>query len=149
MNTCSDQASVTRVDRADSLTMKQIITFCKVYEHCSYAGATETLGLAGATIWEQVKTIEKIYKTKLFERTGRTIQAAAAGATLYEMLRPILESVFSTFDQLESVFSTFDQFTEEINESALQISLATGVRMILEDLAAPLREFKASKGAKS
>jgi DNA-binding transcriptional LysR family regulator len=131
MNIPSDQASVTRLDRADSLTMQQIITFCKVYEHCSYAGAAESLGLAGATIWEQVKTIEKIYKAKLFERTGRNIQATAAGATLYEMLRPILESVVSTFDRL----------TEEINESAVQVSLATGVRMILEDLEAPLREF--------
>jgi DNA-binding transcriptional LysR family regulator len=127
----SHPISFARIERADSLTMQQIITFCKVYEHCSYAGAAEVLGLAGATIWEQVKSIEKIYKAKLFERSGRNIQATDAGATLYEMLRPILESVVSTFDR----------FAEEIHESVQQISLATGVRMILEDLTSPLREF--------
>lgn len=118
----------------DSLTLQQIITFCQVYEQRGYVGASETLGLAGPTIWEQVKSLEKIYKTKLFDRSGRNIRPSAAGESLYEMLRPILASVVSTFERL----------AEETNESAQQISLVTGVRMMLEELGTPLRKFRES-----
>ena len=116
---------------AESLTMQQIITFCQVYERGGYAAASESLGLAGPTIWEQVRSLEKIYKTKLFDRTGRNIRPSAAGKVLYEMLRPIMASVESTFQRL----------AEETNEAAQRISLVTGVRMMLEELGAPLRAF--------
>lgn len=120
------------VDRADSLTMQQMITFCHVYERGGYAGASAALGLAGPTIWEQVKSLEKIYKTRLFDRAGRNIRPTVAGDTLYEMLRPILASVLSTFERL----------AEETDESAQLISLVTGVRMMLEELGSPLRKFR-------
>ena len=116
-------------DLAESLTMQQMIAFCQVYERGGYAAASESLGLAGPTIWEQVRSLEKIYKTKLFDRTGRNIRPSAAGKVLYEMLRPILASVESTFQRL----------AEETNEAAQRICLVTGVRMMLEELGAPLR----------
>jgi DNA-binding transcriptional LysR family regulator len=131
MNVSAPGISLETAELADSLTIQQIITFCEVYEHGSYAGASESLGLAGPTIWEQVKSLEKIYKTKLFDRTGRNIRPSAAGKVLYEMLRPILASVVSTFDRL----------AEETNDAVQQISLVTGVRMMLEELGAPLRAF--------
>ncbi|MDZ4851412.1 MAG: LysR family transcriptional regulator [Pirellulaceae bacterium] len=56
--------------KVDSLTAQQIDTFCQVYEQGGYAGAADALGLAGPTIWEQVKSLERIYQTKLFERVG-------------------------------------------------------------------------------
>lgn len=123
--------SIFTAERADSLTMQQVITFCQVYEQGSYAGAAESLGLAGPTIWEQVKSLEKIYKAKLFDRSGRNIRPSAAGTVLYEMLRPILASVASTFER----------FAEETDPAAQQISLVTGVRMMLEELAESLRKF--------
>jgi DNA-binding transcriptional LysR family regulator len=124
--------SVQNADHADSLTMQQIITFCQVYEQGGYVAASESLGLAGPTIWEQVKALEKIYKTKLFDRSGRNIRPSAAGEVLYQMLRPILASVASTFERL----------AEETVDSVQQISLVTGVRMMLEELGMPLRKFR-------
>ncbi|MCC6511554.1 MAG: LysR family transcriptional regulator [Pirellulaceae bacterium] len=118
-------------EHADSLTMQQVITFCQVYERGGYAGAAESLGLAGPTIWEQVKSLEKIYKTKLFDRSGRNVRPSAAGTVLYEMLRPILASVISTFERL----------AEETDDAVQQVSLVTCVRMMLEELGAPLRKF--------
>ncbi len=116
----------------DSLTIQQIITFCSVYELGGYVGASEALGLAGPTVWEQVKTLERIYKTSLFARVGRNIHPTSSGKSLYKMLRPLLASVESTFERL----------TEETDESAQQISLVTGVRMMLEELGVPLRKFQ-------
>ncbi len=117
---------------ADALTIQQIITFCLVYELGGYVGASEALGLAGPTVWEQVKTLERIYKTTLFERNGRNIRATSSGTALYKMLRPLLASVESTFERL----------AEESDEPLKQISLVTGVRMMLEELGTPLRKFQ-------
>ena len=132
MKHTADSVQPFAMEHADSLTMQQIITFCQVYEQGGYVGASEALGLAGPTIWEQVKALEKIYKTKLFDRSGRNIRPSAAGEVLYEMLRPILASVNSTFERL----------AEETDESEQRISLVTGVRMMLEELGPPLRKFQ-------
>ncbi|TWU45136.1 HTH-type transcriptional activator CmpR [Novipirellula aureliae] len=118
--------------RADSLTIQQISTFCRVYEHGSYAGAAEELGLATPTIWEQVKTLEKIYQTKLFARSGRSIVSTLSGDALYEMLRPLLANVASTFDRL----------AEQADQSATHIRLVTGSRMMMEELGTPLARFQ-------
>ncbi|WP_404305279.1 LysR family transcriptional regulator [Neorhodopirellula lusitana] len=118
--------------QADSLTMQQINTFCHVYERGGYAGAAEVLGLAGPTIWEQVKTLEKIYKTKLFVRSGRNIVPTNSGQALYEMLRPLLANVESTFERL----------AEHHDQSITQFTLVTGMRMMMEELGQPLRQFQ-------
>ncbi|TWT55357.1 LysR family transcriptional regulator [Allorhodopirellula solitaria] len=118
--------------RVDSLTVQQMQTFCHVYECGGYASASETLGMAGPTIWEQVKTLEKIYRSKLFERSGRNIVPTASGEMLYEMLRPLLATVSSTFDRLA-----------EQDEGLLpQITLVTGARMMMDDLGAPFKRFQ-------
>jgi DNA-binding transcriptional LysR family regulator len=131
MNRTNDFGQTADFERAHALTMQQIITFCEVYEKGGYVGASEALGLAGPTIWEQVKSLEKIYKTKLFDRTGRNIHPSVAGKLLYEMLRPLLASVDSTFEKI----------AEEANEYPQKIGLVTGARMMLEELGGPLGQF--------
>lgn len=118
--------------RAESLTVQQMHTFCCVYEKGGYADASEHLGLAGPTIWEQVKVLERIYQTPLFERVGRSVRPTAAGHALYELMSPLLASVESTFERL----------AEETDDIPKQVCLVTGVRMMLEELASPLREFQ-------
>lgn len=118
--------------RTDSLTMQQISTFCHVYECGGYAGASDILGLAGPTLWEQVKTLEKIYQSKLFTRSGRNIVPTPSGNALYEMLRPLLASVTSTFDRL----------AEQVGHSTPHIRLVTGSRMMMEELGSSLFRFR-------
>jgi DNA-binding transcriptional LysR family regulator len=118
--------------RAESLTVHQITTFCRVYELGGYAEAAKSLDMAGPTIWEQVKNLEKIYRTKLFYRSGRNIVPTTSGHALYELLRPLLVTVMSTFERL----------AEEADEFAKQINLIVGVRMMLDELGKPLREFQ-------
>ena len=118
--------------KVESLTAQQIDTFCQVYEQGGYAGAADALGLAGPTIWEQVKSLERIYQTKLFERVGRNVQPTTSGRALYEILRPLLATMVSTFERL----------AEATDHGTSQISLVTGVRMMLEELGKPLRRFQ-------
>ena len=122
------------INRAESLSVQQLHTFCQVYECGGYSGASEILGLAGPTIWEQVKTLEKIYQTTLFKRQGRNIEPTPSGHTLYQLLSPLLATVESTFEVL----------AEQSNDALKPLRLITGVRMMLEDLGEPLREFKRS-----
>lgn len=121
-------------NRVEALSMQQIHTFCSVYEHGGYAGAEHHLELAPPTMWEQVKALEKIYTAALFERAGRNIRPTAAGHALYQILKPLLATVESSFEIL----------AEESEQGSRQISLVTGVRMMLEELGAPLQQFRES-----
>ena len=87
--------------------------------------------MAGPTLWEQIKSLERIYGTKLFERRGRNIKPSAAGTALYQVLRPLVAAIDSSFDVL----------SEATNAVTGQLTLVTGVRMILEELGLPLRKF--------
>jgi DNA-binding transcriptional LysR family regulator len=118
--------------RADSLSFQQIYTFCTVYECGGYAGASEQIGLSGPTMWEQVRTLERIYQTKLFQRSGRNIVPTESAKRLYEMLSPVLVSVESSFQALEEMSGVVPK----------QIRLITGVRMVLDELAQPLADFR-------
>ena len=115
----------------ESLSVQQMLTFCGVYELRGYSEAEQSLGLAGPTLWEQVKTPERIYGTKLFERIGRNIRPTVAGTALYKVLRPLVAAIDSTVDVL----------TEATSSKPSQLTLVTGVRMMLEELAPRIRRF--------
>ncbi|TWT93581.1 LysR family transcriptional regulator [Neorhodopirellula pilleata] len=131
-NSRVNSLSISKHISIESLTFQQISTFCHVYEHGGYAGAAEALGMAGPTIWEHVKTLERLYQTKLFDRAGRNIVPTSNGNELYEMLRPLLTGVASTFDRM----------AERNDRLDTELRIVTGVRMMLEELAAPLRRFQ-------
>lgn len=117
--------------QAESLSVQQMLTFCTVCELGGYASAQATLGLAGPTLWEQIKALERIYGTKLFERQGRNVRPSVAGSALYKVLRPLVASIDSTFEVV----------AEATNAPMGHLTLVTGVRMILEELGQPLRKF--------
>ena len=120
--------------RAESLTIQQMRTFCSVYEYGGYSNAEKHLGLAGPTLWEHVKTLEMIYHQVFFERSGRNIRPTPEGHVLYKLLIPLLASVESTFEVIG----------EEAGDAPKQVSMVTGVRMMLEELGAPLSQFRRS-----
>jgi len=83
-------------------------------------------------LWEHVKTLERIYQSKLFTRAGRNIASTASGTALYQILRPLLAGITSTFDHLAAA-----------NERAdAPIRIVAGVRMMLEELGDPFRRFQ-------
>lgn len=118
-------------DAATQLTVQQIRTFCCVYQLGGYAPAGLKLGMSSPTIWEHVKVLERVYRVTLFEKEGRAIRPTIAGHELYGLLSPLLVGLESTFPRLD----------ERLHLSSGPISLVTGVRMLMEELGQPLREF--------
>jgi len=76
-------------------------TFVRVCEVRSFTLAAESLRLPRSTVSEQVRALEKLLGTQLFNRTTRRVQATQDGALLYERSKDLL----SGMDEIESLFS--------------------------------------------
>ncbi|MEW4526594.1 LysR family transcriptional regulator [Maioricimonas sp. JC845] len=119
-------------DRAAMLSVQQLRTFCAVYRYQGYAAAEPHLGLAVPTMWEQIKAMEQVYRSPLFERQGRRIVPTPLADMLYRQILPILAGLESSFEIVE----------EHAGYIPDRVSIVTGVRMMLEELGPPLREFQ-------
>jgi len=79
-------------------------TFVRVSEVSSFTQAAESLGLPRSTVSEQVRALERLLGTQLFNRTTRRVQATQDGALLYERSKDLL----SGMDEIESLFNADD-----------------------------------------
>lgn len=79
-------------------------TFVRVSEVNSFTQAAESLGLPRSTVSEQIKALEQLLGTRLFNRTTRRMQATQDGALLYERSKDLL----SGMDEIESLFRADD-----------------------------------------
>lgn len=117
---------------ADDLAVAQLRAFCLVYARESFSAAARELGLAAPTVWEQVRSLEKRYRTVFFTRRGRRIEPTQAATLLFQSLGPLLAGLDSTFDLVR----------EQQGDFARTLTIVTGARMMLEDLAPPLAQFR-------
>ena len=113
------------------LQVQQLYTFRHVYELGGYAAAAAQSDFSVPTVWQHIRAVEKAYHVKLFEKAGRRVQPTAAAHRLYDAVDEILVSLESTFELLEG--NSSDRET---------IRIVSGNRMMLEDLADPLRTFQ-------
>jgi DNA-binding transcriptional LysR family regulator len=118
--------------KADGLGARQIRAFLLVHGRQSYAAAARELGISVPTVWEQVGAVERRYGAALFERRGRRMVPTPSADLLAESLRPLLAGLDATFELLR----------EGAGEGPRSLTLMTGVRMMLEELGAPLRRFR-------
>ncbi|MFJ3078038.1 LysR substrate-binding domain-containing protein [Pseudomonas sp. NPDC087029] len=79
-------------------------TFVRVSEVSSFTLAAESLGLPRSTVSEQVRALEQMLGTRLFNRTTRRMQATQDGALLYERSKDLL----SGMDEIENLFRADD-----------------------------------------
>lgn len=79
-------------------------TFVRVSELSSFTLAGESLGLPRSTVSEQVRALERLLGTRLFNRTTRRVQTTQDGALLYERSKDLL----SGMDEIENLFSADD-----------------------------------------
>ncbi|MCO7517656.1 LysR family transcriptional regulator [Pseudomonas guariconensis] len=75
-------------------------TFVRVSELASFTQAGEHLGLPRSTVSEQVRALENLLGTRLFNRTTRRVQATQDGVLLYERSKVLL----SGMDEIEHLF---------------------------------------------
>ncbi len=117
--------------RATELSLQQLHAFKHVIEQGGYAAAARAMGLSVPTVWQQIQAVERLYGVPLFQKQGRAIQPTKVAQRLYEQVATILASVDSTFD-----------LVREDQQSLDSVTLVTGVRMLMEDLAVPLAHFR-------
>ncbi|QDT68809.1 HTH-type transcriptional activator CmpR [Planctomycetes bacterium MalM25] len=115
--------------RSNDLSVQQLRSFCAVFEQGSYSAAAKQQFLATATVWEQVRGVERCYETTLFTRHGRNIRPNDEAQMLYDALRPVLTGLDSSFEVLDE------------RRSPSQLRLVTGMRMLLEELGDHFRSF--------
>ena len=79
-------------------------TFVRVSEVSSFTLAAESLGVPRSTVSEQVRALERMLGTQLFNRTTRRVRATQDGVLLYERSKDLL----SGMDEIESLFRADD-----------------------------------------
>lgn len=119
-------------NRATELSLQQLRTFRDVYELGGYAAAARKSLLSVPTVWQHIQSLEKQYGVGLFEKVGRRVEPTAAARRLYGAIDELLVGFESTFDLV----------TDE-KQSSDTITLVSGVRMMMDDLADPLSSFRA------
>jgi len=118
--------------RSNDLSVQQLHTFRNVVEQGGYAAAARRSGLSVPTAWQHIQALERLYGVQLFEKVGRRVYPTAAARQLYDTLAEILVGLESTFEIIQ----------DGGNLTTDAITLVTGVRMMMEDLALPLRRFR-------
>ncbi|QGJ71338.1 LysR family transcriptional regulator [Planctomycetales bacterium 10988] len=118
--------------RSNDLSVQQLHTFRDVYEQGGYAAAARESGLSTPTVWQHIQGLETLYGVPLFRKVGRRVCATPAADQLYSCLVELLVGLESTFDIVQPGNGKDDR----------DLILVTGVRMMLEDLATPLSQFR-------
>jgi len=77
------------------MNTRYLASFCTVAERGSLSAAARQLGLANATLAEQIRSLETELGTKLIMRRGQGVALTAAGLAVLEQARSIVEQVES------------------------------------------------------
>lgn len=112
------------------LSIQQLHTFRLVFEHGGYSAAAAAASMSVPTVWHHIQELQRVYGAVLFRKVGRRIEPTDAARRLFEAVDEILVRLDSTFDLVEA-------------DDAVPITIVTGVRMMMEDLAEPLAAFRA------
>jgi DNA-binding transcriptional LysR family regulator len=114
------------------LSLQQLRSFCAVCRRGGYAAAARELLLTSPAVWEQMQALERHYGRRLLERSGQTVRPTAEGEHLLEMVRPLLAGLDSTKEVLHQ------------QDGALpgQLTLATNLRVLAEEIGRGLRRFQ-------
>jgi DNA-binding transcriptional LysR family regulator len=114
---------------------KQLRAFCAVARTGKMTDAAEELFLSQPAVSLQIKALEQELDCVLFERHGPKINLSQDGQDLYEMARPLVES-------LDSLYARFDRQVKGDLDSG-EVVLAAGestIIYLLPQLVAQFRE---------
>jgi DNA-binding transcriptional LysR family regulator len=117
-----------------SIQLPQLRSFCVAATEENFAAAARILGLSAATVWEQVRALERKLATSLLRRRGREVELTAEGRLLLELIQPHV----SGLDSLEQLFATRRSYLPQpLAVAATDYSLAC-------ELPKPIQEFSAT-----
>lgn len=122
---------MTTVRSSAELSIQQLHTFRRVFEHGGYSAAAQVAEMSVPTVWHHIRELEKAYGVTFFRKVGRQVEPTDAARRLYESVDEILVRLDSTFELVTG-------------DNLAPITIVTGVRMMMEDLAEPLAVFRSS-----
>lgn len=114
------------------LSLQQMRAFCTVFRLGSYAAAARLTHFSTSAVWEQVKELEKQYGVSLFIRQGKNVTPTQAGHRLNDLFLPLLAGLEST----QGIIN------ETAGDGPRHITVATGVRMTIEEISRALFQFR-------
>jgi len=117
--------------RASELSVQQLQTFQRVFEIGGYAAAARDMHLSVPTVWQQIQSLQRLYGAALFVKRGRGIAPTALAAELYERVCDLLAGLDETFE-----------LSDPAEADTRPLTLVTGVRMMMEDIAEPLQKLR-------
>lgn len=80
----------------------QLEIFVKSVDFKSFSKAAEASYISQPTVSNHISQLEKVFKTKLFDRIGRQIVPTKAGVLLYKHAKEILERKQQLIDELQN-----------------------------------------------
>ena len=77
-------------------SLRGLRTFCIAAECSSFRAAAERLFITASAVSHQIKSLEEEFGTKLFEKSGRSLQLTNAGESLYADVSPLVSKLDAT-----------------------------------------------------
>jgi len=114
------------------LSLQQLRSFSEVCRRGGYAAAARELHLTSPAVWEQMQGLERHYGMRLLERRSNGIRPTMGGEHLLEMIRPLLAGLDSTKEVLQQQDGALPK----------QLTLATNLRVLTEEVSRGLRQFQ-------
>lgn len=120
--------------RYKSIQLLQLRSFCLAATKGNFTAAAMALGLSKATVWQQVRSLERTLKASLLTRRGRAVQLTPAGQVLLDMVQPhVLE--------LTSLERCFEMRRGELPQT---LTVASNPYVLSYHLPQAIREFSAA-----
>jgi DNA-binding transcriptional LysR family regulator len=120
--------------RYKELQLAQLRSFGRVASAGNFAEAAQNLGLAKATVWQQVRSLERLVGATLVRRRGRAVELTDDGRIFLQMLQP----------HLTGLDSIVDAFAERQGSMPLRLSVASNPFVLAYHLPQPLVAFHQS-----
>ncbi len=125
---------VTRTSRHayKEIHFQQLRSFCATARLGSMAAAAEQLDLSQPTVWEQVHALEHFLGLTLLQRHARGCRLTEAGRCVAALAAPLVQGAAS-----------FKQAVHEaLGQKAVQLTIATTQRILVEDLPESILDFE-------
>jgi DNA-binding transcriptional LysR family regulator len=112
--------------------LQQLRSFCETARLGSMAAAAERLDLSQPTVWEQVHALEHLLGVTLIQRHARGCRLTEAGRCVAALAAPLVQGAAS-----------FKQAVHEaLGQKAVQLTIATTQRILVEDLPQSILDFE-------
>jgi DNA-binding transcriptional LysR family regulator len=117
--------------RYKGIQLVQLRSFCLVATRGNFTAAADALGLSKATVWQQVRALERRLGAVFLRRRGRAVELTPEGRLLLDMVQPHVNGL----DSLESCFAA------RRPELPQRLTVASIPYLVSYHLPRPIRQF--------